>query len=150
MSERDGGFGPMADIPAPDPVLSPRITVAERAIEVVVTDRDDRRITMRFQPYQAMRMTTGDCYRPTDGRPGHPERIEWARSSALLDELTAALAEVDSRATFMEDAVHVIIPAGDDVLEVVATRIEITPDGAETIVLPEGAPRHFWERAADV
>ena len=99
-------------------------------------DVDGRDLTLRFAPLQAARVTTIDCFRAPDDLPHRLVRVHGARFSSWIDELTAALADVDASATFMDRAVHVIVPAGDNVLEVVAWTVEITGPGEQTVVWP--------------
>ena len=66
----------------------------------------------------------------------------WTDSSPWLDELRDGLAEVDHHADFLDKAVHFLVPAGDNVLEVVAWRVEIERPGAAPFAWPvEVAPR---------
>jgi hypothetical protein len=132
------GFATIPGVPELDDVMSPTITVADRVIAAIVADVDEREITLRFRPYQALRVTTVDCFDEPDGVPHRPSQIYWSRTSTWIDELTAALATVDFTADFMERAVHFIVPAGDDVIEVVAWRMELTLSGDTARSLPTG------------
>jgi hypothetical protein len=108
----------------------PVIHVAVRRIEVAHEADDGTRLELRFQPYQGLRLTTVDCFAvnsPADYTPG---RLTCRRVSPWLDSLRAALRETAARARFMERALHFTLPAGDDVLEVVAWKVQIRIGGA--------------------
>ena len=131
-------FAPLDDGPALPRVMSPRITIARRGVEAVVSDVDDRDVTLRFRPYQAVRLTTIDCFLAPGDLPRHLDGVHWARTSPWLDELTGALAEIDHTAEFMQRAIHFLLPAGDDVLEVVAFGITVERAGAPALSWPDG------------
>jgi hypothetical protein len=61
----------------------------------------------------------------------------YQRTSAWIDELKSALRVIDESADFMEKALHFTIPAGDDVLEIAAWKVEIKYLN-KNIVFPEG------------
>jgi hypothetical protein len=130
-------FAPLAGGPVLPAVMYPRITIADRVVEVVVTDTDERDVTLRFRPYQALRLTTMDCYLGPDALPRQLDGVQWSRASAWLEELTGALSEIDLTADFMQRAIHFLVPAGDDVLEVVAWRIQVEPAGAAATWWPD-------------
>ena len=63
-------------------------------------------------------------------RPGH-------REAPWLDELTDALSEIDRTADFMQRAIHFLVPAGDDVVEVAAWRVQVEAAGATATWWPD-------------
>jgi hypothetical protein len=130
-------FSPLAGGPALPRVMYPTITIADRVVQAVVTDTDERDVTLRFRPYQALRLTTMDCYLGPDALPRHLGGVHWSRTSPWLHELTAALSEIDRTADFMKRAIHFLVPGGDDVLEVVAWRIQVEPAGSAATWWPD-------------
>lgn len=122
-------FGAVPHLPELDRAMSPGIQVADRAIRATLQDAQGHDLVLTFKPYQAARLVTVDCYRAPEGLGHRPRSIHWARSSAWLDELRERLAELDPGADFMERAIHFLVPAGDDVLEVVAWQVEVTHMG---------------------
>jgi hypothetical protein len=129
-------FAPVPDLPELGRVMSPTIEVGERVIDATITDAKGVEIRLTFRPYQAMRLTTVDCYREPDELPHRPEVAYWTSASEWIDELKASLAVVDRTADFMDRAVHFVVPAGDDVLEVVAWQVEISRSGMDAVTLP--------------
>ena len=130
-------FEPIPDLPELGRVMAPAIQVGDRIIDAMITDARGLEIALSFQPYQAMRLTTVDCFREPDDLPHRPEVMYWTSASEWIDQLKASLAVVDRTADFMDRAVHFVIPAGDDVLEVIAWRVEISRSGMEAVTLPQ-------------
>ena len=128
---------PIAETPALHRVNYPVIQIKDRMIRVELDDADSNKIALKFQPYQALKVTTQDCYLEEEGDTGAGDRLLYQQTSAWLNELKAALHRNDQTANFMDKAVHFIIPAGDDVLEIAAWKIEITHLG-KTTIFPEG------------
>lgn len=124
------GFSPLSGGPVLSRVMYPTITIADRIVQAVVTDTDERDVILRFRPYQSLRVTTMDCYLGTEDLPRQLDGVHWSRVSPWLDELTEALSEIDRTADFMQRAIHFLVPAGDDVLEVVAWQIQVEPTGS--------------------
>jgi hypothetical protein len=128
-------FAPVPDLPELGRVMSPTIQAGDRVIDAMITDAKGNEIRLAFQPYQAMRLTTVDCFREPEGLPHRPEVVYWSSASPWIDELKASLAVIDRTADFMERALHFVIPAGDDVLEVIAWQVEISRSEMETVTL---------------
>ena len=103
----------------------PVIHIAARRIEVAHEAAGGAPLELRFQPYQALRLTTMDCFVVNGPDEYTPGRLTCRRVSPWLDALRAALHETDPRARFMDRALHFTLPAGDDVLEVAAWKVEI-------------------------
>ncbi|MET0143462.1 MAG: hypothetical protein ABW328_01550 [Ilumatobacteraceae bacterium] len=143
---RAPGFSPLADLPPLPRVMYPTVTISDRIVRADVTDVDGGDVTLQFRPYQAVRLTTLDCFLAPGDLPRHLEHIYWSRTSPWLDELTKALSEVDRTADFMQRAIHFLLPAGDDVLEVVGWAIHVDRAGAAPMSWPaddassDGAP----------
>jgi len=98
----------------PRPVVStegPRVTVE-------VDDAQQRRVRLIFTPFQALRVTTEDCFRLPEGVEMVPRQVVVVAESPWLAELAAVLKWRDPNATFMERSQHFFIQAGDDFIEV--------------------------------
>jgi hypothetical protein len=107
-------------------VVYPVIEIKDRMIRVSLDDIDDHKIELRFQPYQALNLTTRDCFLMPAGSEHLRNRIFYQRTSTWIEELKSALQVSDRTADFMDKALHFTIPAGDDVLEIAAWKVEIT------------------------
>jgi hypothetical protein len=101
---------------------TPLAALSSKGSRVTITaDGTDRsRLAFAFGPCQAIRVTTEDCFqRPHGG--GFAQRVLMEVSpSAWIEELKAALAGIDSQATFLDQTKHYLLDAGDEVYEVVA------------------------------
>ena len=122
-------FVEVPQLPEMDRAMSPVIQMADRSIRATVQDIGGHELVLTFQPYQAARVVTVDCYRAPEGLGHRPRSIYWSRSSAWLNELRGRLTELDPGADFLDRAIHFLVPAGDDVLEVVAWRVEVAQGG---------------------
>ena len=89
----------------------------------VQVDDDEWLIAFTFSPYQGLRLTTEDCFL-------WPEDVLYERplfemvDSPWIEELKAGLKVNDSSATFMDEAHHFLIPARQNVIEVVAWNVK--------------------------
>ncbi|MBK6904531.1 MAG: hypothetical protein IPH04_17445 [Saprospirales bacterium] len=110
----------LADIPRLHTVPFPELRIGKGEITLSVDDVDEKRFQLVFKPFQAIRVTTVDCFLfPTKSgfiRGG----VFIVENSPWVLELREALRQIDRTATFMDKAFHYLIPAGDDVIEVVA------------------------------
>jgi hypothetical protein len=118
-------FEPIPHTPLLHRVNYPVIEVKDRKISVRLDDADEKEIELTFQPYQALKLTTIDCYLSPQGQKYSHNQMLYVRTSEWIEELKSALRVIDKSANFMDKAVHFIIPAGDDVLEVAAWKVEI-------------------------
>lgn len=91
----------------------------------VELDDDERKLRLSFAPYQALRITTADCFAVTDDIVLTPRTIMEVLDSDWLLTLRTALAQADESASFLDRSHHFLIPACDDVIEVVAWELEI-------------------------
>lgn len=123
------------DIPAFSQISHPVIEIKDRMIRVTLEDKGGNLVELKFQPYQALRITTQDCYSNDNGSAKIHDELIYQRSSAWLEELKAALRMNDDLASFMNKSIHFVVPAEDDVLEVAAWKVEVTQLG-KTIVFP--------------
>jgi hypothetical protein len=129
-------FSPIPDVPELDLVATPAIAIDDTSVTTTARDVGGHDVAFHMAPIQAVRVTTIDCFQAPSGLAHRLTRVHGATSSQWLDELSAALAVIDPSATFMERAVHVIVPLGDNVLEVVAWTIEVTRPGAPHMSWP--------------
>lgn len=118
-------------------VTYPIIEIKDRTIRLVLEDAEGHEIELNFQPYQASKLTTYDCYLKPEGSAYVHDQIFYQKNSAWIEALKSTLKIIDRSATFLDQAVHFIIPAGDDVLEIVAWKVEMNYQG-KTMVFPEG------------
>lgn len=117
---------PVQNIPRLHTTPLASIRVGDSRIVVDVDDEQEKRLSFLFHPYQAMRLTTSDCYVPPDGVALLPNTVMEVLDSSWIIELTKSLKQVDETATFMSKARHFIMPLQDDFLEVVAWNIAVS------------------------
>ena len=110
---------------------SPLASIICDAPKVVVEADDEKesRIKFIFKPYQAVRITTFDCFSRPDGKSIIPQTVMEIQNSAWMDELRNTLKLTDFEADFMDNAKHYLLPLEDDFLEVVAWDVEVEPVG---------------------
>ena len=101
----------------------PRVTVDPPDVAVEAIDADERRVTLTFSTYQAVRVRTIDVLRKTPDTFRAFAVVEVA-DSPWIEELRAALAVVDETADFLDRAHHWMLHAGDAVVEVVAWELD--------------------------
>ena len=102
-------------------------TVPNESIRIekpeVIIDFDDineQRFRLLFSPYQAIKITTIDCFdNPLIMGVMHKVVMEVVNSD-WIRELKNTINKIDSTADFMDKARHFIIPFYDDVLEIAA------------------------------
>lgn len=114
--------------PVPGMPLLHETPLARVQIEmpIVVLEADDELGNRRkwvFETYQAVRLVTSDCW----DRPGNlsvvPRTVVQLVGSPWIKELRKRLKQKDETATFLDKAIHFVIPLQDDFLEVVAHSI---------------------------
>jgi hypothetical protein len=96
------------------------VVIRDNRVEIEVDDRDERRIQLLFSPYQAVRVTTFDCFEPLGSDPFPLGTVVEVMESEWMTELRASLRKSDATASFMDKARHFIVPLQDDFAEVVA------------------------------
>lgn len=102
---------------------TPLATVHIRLPQIIVEvdDQAERRFRLVFETYQAIRVTTTDCYEPSEGiDEWEPQTMIRLIDSPSIEKPTAVLKQVDHTADFMDKAQHFLIPAQGDFIEVVA------------------------------
>ena len=119
-------YQPVEGFPALYGVPQPRVELRDRMAIVEVDDVVDgraRSIRIVFEPFQAVRITTEDCFIYEDEEGEEDESLEGlveVVGSPWVEELTAALAQLNKTATFMNKARHFLITTRENVVEVVA------------------------------
>lgn len=101
------------------------VRVEKAGVFVEVDDEHEERIQFVLRPYQAVRMTTADCFTLPPGVCILPQVICEIANSEWIADLKRRLALVDETATFLTKAHHYIFPLQDDFLEVVAWGIDM-------------------------
>lgn len=93
------------------------------SVIVEADDEQERRVQIVMRPYQAMRMTTADCFMLPPGIKIMPKTICEVLDSEWISDLKRVLSVTDETATFLNKAHHYLFPLQDDFLEVVAWEI---------------------------
>ena len=96
-------------------------------IIVEVDDTSESRIKFIFEPYQAIKMVTVDCFNLSYGMSIIPQTVMEIKNSVWIDELRKALKLTDYEADFMDKSKHFLLPLQDDFLEVVAWNVKVAP-----------------------
>lgn len=91
-------------------------------VVIELDDEHEARGRLVFEPYQAVRITTADCF-VLDDLSILAQTVAEVVDSPWLRVLRAAQLRVDARATFMKAARHFLVPAQDDFIEVVAWNV---------------------------
>jgi hypothetical protein len=90
---------------------------------VEADDENEARIRFIFEPYQAVRMITADCFSAPEGVTITPQIIVEIHNSIWVSELRSTLKKTDCEADFMDKARHFLLPLQDDFLEIVAWNV---------------------------
>lgn len=96
------------------------VRVENSSVIVEADDEHEQRIQFVLRPYQALRMTTADCFVVPSGVAIKPQVVAEVVDSEWITDLKSSLSTVDETATFLNKARHFLIPLQDDFLEVVA------------------------------
>jgi hypothetical protein len=92
-------------------------------VVIEVDDEHERRFRLLFEPYQALRVVTEDCFDTPDGLAIIPQTVVEVKDSRWVHELQSILARGDHQATFLTKARHFLLPLQDDFLEIVAWNV---------------------------
>ena len=103
-----------------------RTEVKGDSVQVELDDELERRFRLVFATYQAVRITTADCFIVPGKTAIEPQRVNEVQNSPWIDELTLALKQIDQDGQFMDKARHFLVPAQDEFIEVVAWNITWT------------------------
>lgn len=118
---------PVEGLPRLNTTPLAEVVFKESRVIAEVDDANERRWRFIFEPYQAIRVTTADCFSTPGGITLIPQTIVEVADSEWVAELKAALARIDHTATFMDKAHHFLLPLQDDFLEVVAWAVRCEP-----------------------
>ncbi|GIW82875.1 MAG: hypothetical protein KatS3mg105_4682 [Gemmatales bacterium] len=99
-------------------------TFVEGAKVIIELDDGNRKIRLAFSPYQALRVTTADCFAVPEGMMITPRTIMEVEESDWIAELKKSLAEVDAMADFMDKSRHFLVPAYDHFIEIAAWSVK--------------------------
>lgn len=117
--DRSGSFEIAKGVPAlhTTPIL--RLLVLDNAIQLTLDDELERPIVFTLKPFQAVRVTTIDCFDPSH-TPQLTRRVLSATRSEWIDQLRASLAQTDESARFLDRSLHYLFPCQDNVVEIVS------------------------------
>lgn len=101
------------------------VKIASPSVFVDVDDEGENRVRLIFCTYQAVRMTTTDCYLPPAGLSVIPRTVVRVLGSAWVADLRRKLRKTDILADFLEKSQHYLVPLQDDFLEVVAWGVAV-------------------------
>ena len=106
------------------------VQVKNSGVIVEVDDEHERRVRFVLRPYQALRMTTADCFiLPAEIRI-KPQLVCEIVDSEWIAELKHNLSFIDESATFLQKAHHYLFPLQDDFLEIVAWDINVSSNAS--------------------
>lgn len=95
----------------------------DRAVIIEADDPSEKRWQFTLSPYQAVRITTSDCFLVPSGLTFIHNTVCEVVDSPWVRDLSASLGKIDNTATFMSQAHHYFFPLQDDFAEVVAWEI---------------------------
>jgi len=112
--------------------VTPLASVICNAPKIIVEADDEKesRVRFTFEPYQAIRMVTADCFDVPDGMSIIPQTIMEIQNSTWIDQLRSTLKMTDCDADFMDKARHFLFPLQDDFLEIVAWDVRVESVGS--------------------
>ncbi len=85
-----------------------------------VDNVDEGRVRLVFQPYQAVKVTTADCFVAPGDAQLVPNTVLEVLESNWVRSLRSRQERIDETAAFMDRARHFIVPLQDEFAEVVA------------------------------
>ncbi len=117
--DKNGSFEIAQGVPVlhTTPIL--RLFVQDNAIRLTLDDESERPVVFTMRPFQAVRVTTIDCFDP-DLTPPLTRRVLCSSRSSWLEQLRASLARSDESAMFLDRALHYLFPCQDNVVEIVS------------------------------
>ena len=101
------------------------IVIDSPSVTLEADDDNEVRRKIIFEPYQAVRVTTFDCYLLPKEVPLLQQTIMEIEDSTWIKELRSALELTDSSASFMDKARHFLLPLQEDFLEIVALDVKL-------------------------
>lgn len=111
---------PIAELPRLHSTPLHTISIIPPKVLLEVDDETEKRFIVSFEPYQAVRLTTTDCFLIEDDIQIDPQTIVEVEDSKWLIQLRKNLSVIDTTGKFLDKAKHFLIPLQDDFLEVVA------------------------------
>ena len=114
------GFVVVPGLPGIHTTPLARVVIEDSNAILELDDLDERRIRLIFRPYQAVQITTADCFEPPSGGSVLPNTVLEVRQSPWIRRLTEQQKRIDETASFMEKARHFLVPLQEDFFEVVA------------------------------
>lgn len=121
---------PVPGVPGLHALSTPAVSVVKPEVVVELDGAAGERLRLVFSPYQAVRIRTADLFVPPADGAFRAHVVMEVLDSPWLAELGADLERVASGATFMGQAHHYLLTAGDSVVEVVARGLEWTSEAA--------------------
>jgi hypothetical protein len=115
---------PVPGLPTTHEVSLPLVTVSGPRVVVEMDDEYEGRFRLVFSTFQAVKVTTADCFDLPEEIELFPREVVEVLGSPWIAELRAALNRTDETATFMDKAMHFLIPGSDEYIEVVAWDVE--------------------------
>lgn len=120
----------ISDTPQIHTVPLPELTVAKAQVTLSLDDAEEQRRQFIFSPYQSIRITTQDCFLVSSESGFYRGGVFLVENSPWIVELQAALSQIDHIATFLNQSHHFVVPSGDDIIEVVAWKMEWNGGGS--------------------
>jgi hypothetical protein len=117
------GLDPLHTVPRPE------LRKAGGELVVELFDASERRVELAFRPVQAVRIWTLDLWIPPAAEGDAGRRVFEVAGSGWRRELARQLEELHPTASFLDHARHFVVPAGDDVVEVLAWQLLWRRDG---------------------
>ena len=109
------------------------VNIKQSFVKITLDDINGNRHTVLFNPFQAFKTTTSDCFdkeilvESENYRGGHYKRhILEVKNSQWLNSLIDSLKLIDDSADFLQNSHHYIIDCGDNIYEVIAHNIEFS------------------------
>lgn len=108
--------------------ITPLATILIEASKVIVEadDEFENRIRLIFRPYQAVKVTTSDCFILKDTMHIIPQTIVKVDNSEWLNDFKKKLIIIDETANFLNNAIHYLLPLQDDFLEIISWEVTST------------------------
>ncbi len=119
-------YTPIPGAPSIHKVPLPEMAVEKAKVRLTLDGADQQRRTFIFFPYQAIRVTTQDCFVVSPESGLYKGGVFLVDDSPWIADLKQALSQIDHLATFLDQSHHYVVPSGDDVVEVVAWNLKWT------------------------
>lgn len=97
-----------------------RVSISGLRVSIEVDDDSEGRMRLIFEPYQAVRVTTADCFEPPGDLSRATSRVVEVVKSSWVEALRRSQRVIDETATFLDKSRHFLVPLQDEFAEVVA------------------------------